>query len=217
MPSRREVEAMFRRDRRLPKEKQAKALPEKILNAHIDAVAKSSAKNQQKIDFIKEQVRIREMVRLRTDQLNELAKYEKEINQIDSASAPVQVVNDVDLEGPPRQMQYINAYRAAEGITIPNDPPIGCECTSCGLEQDAKGDSEGCCPSAMGGFKFAYTKHSKLRIPVGNPIYECNKLCLCKKTCVNRVVQNGRKHKLAIYRSDLGKSLLLFTVFSVQD
>merc|ERR1719341_2926 len=204
VPSKREVEAMFRRDRRLPKDKRAKALPEKILNAHIDAVAKSGAKNQQKIDYIKEQVRIREMVRLRTDQLNELAKYEKEINQIDSASAHVQVVNDVDLEGPPRQMQYINAYRAAEGITIPNDPPIGCECTSCGLEQDSRSDSEGCCPSAMGNFKFAYTKHSKLRIGVGNPIYECNKLCLCKKTCVNRVVQNGRKHKLAIYRTSNG-------------
>lgn len=93
---------MFRRDRRLPKDKRAKALPEKILNAHIDAVAKSGAKSELKINFIKEQVKIREMVRLRADQLNELAKYEKEINEIDSASAPVQVINDVDLEGPPR-------------------------------------------------------------------------------------------------------------------
>ena len=55
----------------------------------------------------------------------------------------------------------------------------------------------------MGGFKFAYTKLSKLRIGLGNPIYECNKLCLCKKDCVNRVVQNGRKHKLAIYRFEI--------------
>jgi len=204
VPTRREVESMFRRDRRLPKDKRAKALPDKILNAHIDAVAKSGAKNEQKINFIKEQVKIREMVRLRADQLNELAKYEKEINEIDSASAPVQVINDVDLEGPPRQMQYINAYKAAEGITIPNDPPIGCECESCGLSQDSKRDTDGCCPSAMGGFKFAYTKLSKLRIGLGNPIYECNKLCLCKKDCVNRVVQNGRKHKLAIYRTSNG-------------
>ena len=204
VPSRKEVEAMFRRDRRLPKEKRAKALPEKILNAHIDAVAKSGAKNQQKINFIREQVKIREMVRIRSDQLNELAKYEKEINRIDSASAPVQVINDVDLEGPPRQMQYINAYRAADGITIPNDPPIGCECDHCGLDQDSRDDSEGCCPSAMGGFKFAYTKFSKLRIGVGNPIYECNKLCKCKSDCVNRVVQNGRKHKLGIYRTSNG-------------
>ena len=100
-------------------------------------------------------------------------------------------------------MQYINAYKAAEGITIPNDPPIGCECESCGLDQDSKRDTDGCCPSAMGGFKFAYTKLSKLRIGLGNPIYECNKLCLCKKDCVNRVVQNGRKHKLAIYRFEI--------------
>ena len=66
----------------------------------------------------------------------------------------------------------------------------------------------------MGNFKFAYTKHSKLRIGVGNPIYECNKLCLCKKTCVNRVVQNGRKHKLAIYRFDLEKKYFLIWTIS---
>ena len=39
---------------------------------------------------------------------------------------------------------------------------------------------------------------------VGCPIYECNRRCACGPDCINRVVQNGRKHKLAIFRTDNG-------------
>ena len=46
------------------------------------------------------------------------------------AKRQFQVLNECDLEGPPRQMQYINSYRAAGGITIPDEPFIGCECGS---------------------------------------------------------------------------------------
>merc|ERR1719431_2134229 len=161
----------------------------------------------ERLEYIKEQVRFREMVRVRTEQLHELQKYEKEINTIDHSGAHVQVINECDLEGPPRQMQYINSYRTAEGITIPDEPFIGCQCAAagreCGLAQDSRSDQESCC-SGVNGFKFAYTKHAKLRIEVGNPIYECNKMCQCGPACAKRVVQNGRKHKLAIYRTDNG-------------
>jgi len=205
-PGRRELEAMFRRDRRRPPQQRMKALPEKLLNAAIDAAAKGKP-TKERLEYIKEQVRFREMVRVRTDQQHELQKYEKEINTIDHSGAHVQVLNECDLEGPPRQMQYINSYRAAGGITIPDEPFIGCECSAsgreCGLAQDTRSDQESCC-SGVNGFKFAYTKHAKLRIEVGNPIYECNKMCQCGPACANRVVQNGRKHKLAIYRTDNG-------------
>ena len=39
---------------------------------------------------------------------------------------------------------------------------------------------------------------------VGSPLYECNKRCSCDENCTNRVVQKGRKHKLAIFRTDNG-------------
>ena len=48
---------------------------------------------------------IREMFRARNEQLQDLQKYEKEINTIDP-HAHVSVINDVDLEGPPRQVRY---------------------------------------------------------------------------------------------------------------
>ena len=35
-------------------------------------------------------------------------------------------------------------------------------------------------------------------------MYECNKRCSCDENCTNRVVQKGRKHKLAIFRTDNG-------------
>ena len=80
----------------------------------------------QKLKWIKEQLALRDMLRAREDQLDDIRKYEKEINIIDP-HAHVSVINDADLEGPPRQMQYLNAYKASEGISIPDDPFIGCE------------------------------------------------------------------------------------------
>jgi len=203
LPSKRELQAFWKKDRMLPEKKRAKVMPEKMLNAAIDQMVKSSAPNENKLKWIREQIKIREMIKARSDQVNDLKKWEEEINAIDHSSEAIKVINEADLEGPPRQMQYINAYKAAEGIIIPDDPLIGCECQECGLRQDGKLDSEGCCSGAAG-FKFAYTKHNKLRIELGNPIYECNKRCSCGPDCTNRVVQKGRRHKLAIYRTDNG-------------
>ena len=61
----------------------------------------------------------------RKEQLARLKDWEKEINVIDKGSAKLVVENDVDLEGPPRQMKYINAYKPSQGIVIPDDPPLG--------------------------------------------------------------------------------------------
>ncbi|RXG51198.1 Histone-lysine N-methyltransferase Su(var)3-9 [Armadillidium vulgare] len=38
-------------------------------------------------------------------------------------------------------------------------------------------------------------------VSLGTPIYECNKACSCSAECTNRVVQNGRKVGLAIFRT----------------
>ena len=54
-----------------------------------------------------------------------LKEWEKEINEIDIDSTKLLVENEVDLEGPPRQMTYINAYKPSDGIVIPDDPPLG--------------------------------------------------------------------------------------------
>ena len=101
----------------------------------------------------------------------DIKQYEKEINIIDP-HAHVSVINDADLEGPPRQMQYINAYKASEGISIPDDPLIGCECESCDIKHE-----KSCCGGAGGNFNFAYTKFSKLRIEVKRRKYSDCDVC----------------------------------------
>ena len=95
----------------------------------------------------------------------------------------------MDLEGPPRQMNYINSYMPKQGIVIPDDPPLGCECEggACGLRTEKT-----CCPKMFGQL-FPYNAFGRLRVDVGRPIYECNKRCICEKNCTNRVVQKGRK------------------------
>jgi len=193
-----ELEILYLKDKALPPSKKAKLIPEKIMNATIDQLAKSNRPNENKLKWIRDQLATRDMLRAREDQIDDLRKYEKEINTIDP-HAHVSVINDADLEGPPRQMQYINCYKASEGIAIPDDPFIGCSCETCGIKSE-----KSCCSGGSGGFNFAYTKHSKLRIDVGCPIYECNKRCECGPDCINRVVQKGRKHKLAIFRTDNG-------------
>ena len=41
----------------------------------------------------------------------------------------------------------------------------------------------------------------QVRLPRGVPIYECNKRCGCGPECPNRVVQHGRRHKVAIFKT----------------
>lgn len=60
-------------------------------------------------------------------QLKKLKEWEICINKI-SAAAHISVENDVDLDGPPSDMTYINDIKPAKGIVIPDDPPMGCEC-----------------------------------------------------------------------------------------
>jgi len=79
-------------------------------------------------------------------------------------------------------------------LTIPNDPLVGCECVTC--DEKSK-----CCPSLAGDFTFPYNVEGKLQLQHGKPVYECNKRCACSSSCINRVVQNGSKIKLKIYKT----------------
>lgn len=169
-----------------------------ILNSWIDQIARSFAPNEKMLKKIREQMLAGDVDRARDKQRIDIKSWENEINSVDKNSAKIMVENEVDLEGAPRKMKYINQYVPSEGIEIPDDPPIGCECSSCEVKTE-----KNCCPG-MNGHSLAYTKHAKLRIDVGTPIWECNKKCACSTDCYNRVVQGGRKHKLCIYKTDNG-------------
>lgn len=135
------------------------------------------------------------LTRKRCKQLIALKAWEEHINQVDKCKK-ITVENNADLAGPPDNFTYINSSIPGAGITIPDDPPIGCDCTACNCR------SKSCCGMQAG--LFAYTTKKMLRVASGTPIYECNKACKCSDECSNRVVQGGRNVKLTIYRTSNG-------------
>ncbi|XP_059057324.1 histone-lysine N-methyltransferase Su(var)3-9-like isoform X1 [Achroia grisella] len=135
------------------------------------------------------------LTRKRCRQLMKLKDWEKHLNHIDK-SKKLTVENNVDLDGPPENFTYISQSIPGAGVTIPNEPPIGCDCIACNCR------SKSCC--GMQGGIFAYTTKKRLRVAPGTPIYECNKACKCSEDCCNRVVQNGRSLKLCIFRTSNG-------------
>lgn len=127
-----------------------------------------------------------------------LKQWEKKMNEVDKNQAPISVENDVDLDGPPDSFVYINDYMEGEGVSIPKDPIVGCDCTSCFDEK------AGCCGPSAGG-EFGYYKSRRVRVVPGTPIYECNSLCKCGPECPNRVVQFGRKYRVCLFKTANGR------------
>ncbi|KOB71065.1 putative heterochromatin protein isoform 2 [Operophtera brumata] len=135
------------------------------------------------------------LTRKRCRQLINLKQWEEHINQVDKNKKLV-VENDADLAGPPENFTYINQSIPGTGVEIPDEPPIGCDCTACNCR------SKTCCGMQAG--LYAYTVKKRLRVASGTPIYECNKACKCSSECSNRVVQHGRNIKLTIFRTSTG-------------
>ena len=110
---------------------------------------------------------------LKEDQMKRLKEWEDTINKVNTDPAPITVENKVDLEGPPPQFVYINACKAMEGIDIPEDPMVGCECTNC-METKKQ-----CCgPNA--GAEFAYLRSKRVSC-VLNDIVKDKKIKINKR------------------------------------
>ncbi|XP_031335315.1 histone-lysine N-methyltransferase SUV39H2-like isoform X3 [Photinus pyralis] len=133
----------------------------------------------------------------RERQILKLNGWEESINKTASKSAVIKVENNCDLEDPPEGFIYVNEYVPMEGISIPNEPPIGCECESCGPKEKS------CCGKNYS-WRYTYNDKQKLNVPKGTPIYECNKMCKCGDDCRNRVVQKDRTIPLCIFRTSNG-------------
>jgi len=134
----------------------------------------------------------------RRNLLARLKEWEKQINSI-SEEAYISIENSVDLEGPPLNFTYINDYKPDKDIVIPDDPLVGCDCAP-----DCYKNRDNCCAHQSGG-QYAYSPFGRVKLPKGSPIYECNRRCACPPDCRNRVVQHGRKVKLAIFRTSNGR------------
>lgn len=133
----------------------------------------------------------------RNEQLRDLQQWQNDINKSDKSSQ-ITVENTVDFEKSPSSFEYINDCVAGEDVVIPNDPLVGCDC------EDGCSSHSNCCGKQLGS-KYAYNADKSIRLPQGNAIFECNKLCKCGPDCTNRVVQQGRKHSLTIFKTSNGR------------
>ncbi|XP_062315587.1 histone-lysine N-methyltransferase SUV39H1-A [Osmerus eperlanus] len=127
-----------------------------------------------------------------------LLLWEADLNKTRSHPGRILVLNEVDLEGPPKDFSYINNYKVGDGIIL-NEVAIGCECKDCFKEP-----VKGCCPGASL-HRLAYNIRGQVRVRAGEPIYECNSRCCCGPDCPNRVVQNGIQFDLCIFKTENGR------------
>lgn len=134
----------------------------------------------------------------------QLMNWQYELNkQRDGTDEIIYVENDLDMDPPPSDFNYVCSNVYTEGVPNPSHPDLtsslcGCECYYLGRKCGPK--SEYCC-AHMAGSKFAYTPAGKVKVQPGTPIYECNAKCSCPSDCSNRIVQLGRKIPLCIFRT----------------
>ncbi|KAF8377466.1 hypothetical protein HHK36_030844 [Tetracentron sinense] len=50
--------------------------------------------------------------------------------------------------------------------------------------------------------RFPYDEKGRIILEKGYPVYECNSMCSCDRTCRNRVSQNGVQVKLEIFKTE---------------
>lgn len=152
----------------------------------------------------------------RRKQMLSILEWKESINVIET-SANINVENNVDYDIPqfwsPENCNnslnmssasadenvngyftYIKECVLSPDIKVLSNTTMGCSC------------EEGCsikskCCSSFFQYPFAYNKIRKLRLGPGNPIYECNDYCKCGPDCNNRIVQNGRKNSLCIFKT----------------
>lgn len=132
----------------------------------------------------------------REEQLSSLDLWMKHINSFDD-KIQITIENDFDLARPPDNFTYVNEIYIHDQITIPEKNPIYCECVNCSIVSK--------CPCGEYGGEFAYDRKKRLRLKIGNPIFECNSACRCASDCRNKTIQNKKSHKLCIFRTSNGR------------
>jgi histone-lysine N-methyltransferase SUV39H len=127
------------------------------------------------------------------------------------------VTNRIDDTAPSQAFTFVSSYQLGTGAHLPGDEfLIGCECIG-KYSRDGGCQAPSTCEclhQAVGRGEenvklFPYlgpnTQRPGCLIPFylesRHPIFECNKRCTCGPKCKNRVVQQGRKVKLDIFKT----------------
>ncbi|XP_065214992.1 histone-lysine N-methyltransferase SUV39H2-like [Planococcus citri] len=166
----------------------------------IDYIKSHTSPTLRQMEDLRRKIILEWILELREVQLLTLQQMQLEINLISDNEAEITVENNVDLEVLPANFTYVNNNVPGYGVTIPTDPPIGCNCLL-GCAWSKQKIVSGSCCTDNADVEPAYDDNKRLIFTKRKPIYECNKKCTCDKSCPNRVVQNGTNVKLEIFRT----------------
>lgn len=119
-------------------------------------------------------------------------------------SSRITIENTIDYGPEPEDFTYISVNRPTCGIVINDTPILYCDCDENCDKQHSDNKNRKCCYENIKG-KLAYNSLKRLRLDRKIPIIECNRLCKCGLSCINRVVQNGIKVPLCIFKTSDGR------------
>lgn len=145
------------------------------------------------IDTFESFEKLQEFSTLRRGVFNSLKSWEARINLAilkEEGCAPIEIENNVDLDLPPNDFNYISKCIPGPDVNISNEPVWYCDCKNGCLPE-----WKTCCPS-VNRSKIIYNQHGSLKNPNQLQIFECNSKCKCSSSCPNRVIQKGRQVRL---------------------
>lgn len=144
----------------------------------------------------------------RAASLKKLRVIKSEINEaIESLhdGPPVEIENMVD-DDVFKTFNYVKDYHS---VDVNYDDQT---CLTCNCGDKCVSDK---CP-CLNEHPRAYDQFKFLVLELGKPIYECNPRCSCGTTCKMRVISEGRKFKLCIFKTDNGRGWGLKTLERIQ-
>ena len=140
----------------------------------------------------------------RVSALRKLSMMKNEMNETIETiedGPPVEIENLVD-DDVFKPFVYVKDYHTVD--VVYDDQT----CLTCNCDDRCVSSS---CP-CLNEHPRAYDQFKNLTLAPGNPIYECNPRCSCGITCKMRVISEGRKYKLCIFKTDDGRGWGLRTL-----
>jgi len=123
-------------------------------------------------------------------------------------NVPISCINSIDRNFP-EYVDYSTIRLPQKNVNLNVDPEFlcGCDCeddcqdkTKCACWQltiKATAADAGGNVNPMVGYQYRRLQNGAI-----TGIYECNSQCHCKKTCLNRVVQNPLRQKLQVFKTE---------------
>ncbi|KAJ9061458.1 hypothetical protein DSO57_1020443 [Entomophthora muscae] len=111
----------------------------------------------------------------------------------------ITVVNEIDEEGPPENFECITELVYAKDVPQPSRSRVKnpCKCiTACS-------DNKSCSCILRNGGIAPYSSAGLIQVLEGMPVYECTSYCGCPPTCKSKVIQQGRRVKIQVFKTKM--------------